>query len=151
MTQILVKGQGYCPWCHKPVRTLDQVRMTVDGPKHHLALCNADRYLVMEADPAETGDDRLVVYEESTGAFVFGRRATKEERRWYQEKHKSGQDNDVGDVRFLIGYRPHLPCPRWDGTSFRGWVEPQKEPANIKAEPVPDEVAYEEHQILLGL
>jgi hypothetical protein len=116
-------------------------------------LVDPERYLVFEAEVDMDADDRLCVFEESSGTMTYGRRATSEERRQYQRQHEAGQDTDtIGGHRFLIGYRDHLSrCTRWDGKPFRGWVKPGKKPAKIMADPVPNDERYEEQQILLGM
>jgi len=105
-----------------------------DGHGGLNALCDPERYLVAEADPEEHADDRISVFEENTGALIYGRRCTDEERQRYWKEY---QQTRVISHPFSIGYRGHLSrCPRWDGRPFKGWVEPSRRPARVRVEPV---------------
>jgi hypothetical protein len=149
---IVMKGTGHCPWCGKPVRVINMVGTAAGTTYHDRSLCDLKRYLVIGADPEDRSVDGLSVVDELTGELVFGRRSTLEERQHYQEQQKAGEIVSFAGQRFSVGYMPHLSrCARWNGRPFTGLMGPDRRRSVIVAEPVPDEVAYEEQQIMLGI
>lgn len=130
---ILLKGKGICEHCGEPVVIFQSVDITPDDPDHPVrrgrqVVCDSQRYfLLMDGVAPESEDqNRLVGIDTLTGALVYGRRATAQEREEYRETKKFG-------VPYTIVVRPHHalrlgPFGRWVPGCIAGTIIPMRMP-----------------------
>ncbi len=113
--EALLIGRGHCPYCRSSIVVL---RAGDDDP----VPCDTRRYLIIRDGIAPQPEDRgrMVGYDLETGALVYGRRATKEERKQYSEMKRRRQINLLRfGCPFSIVVRGHLGrCPQWTGRPF---------------------------------
>lgn len=158
--ETLLKGKGICEHCGKPVVIFQLADVTPEDPDYPVrhgrqVVCDPQRYfLLMDGGTPGPGDqNRLTGIDTMTGALVYGRRATAEEREQYRETKRFG-------LPFTIVVRPHhalRPGPegRWVPGCTAGAIIPSRlplsgtEPCQEQPEPVaasspPEPIAQEE-------